>query len=1285
MASEFDDLSKIRHVRRGDPVAEKPTAQPTRALELRLTQLEQLVSSLTSTGEFGRLVIRNVAIKTGDAAVVVDDVVYFNANTGLYEKALAGVTFLSNSYNSNPSSLVLGICVAVNGSLGDIMIAGYETWRDLAHKEIMLESTEDFVPGVPYYLSDQEAGKVTRFPPALRIQVFMGTAQHYILGMAYSNPDALEVLNRVPIGMRPVGGVRAIPPTYDKHVIVGFDGLELVDPTPGLNVWQLTAQSSVSAIANFGYLVADANLMAEQETTIYVRVSVAVGGAITVFSGLTLADLSSGGSYFNLVSGLTPLTPGSDHLVRNYTLQASPSNPSSIGTLSFKFVSDDTSVRRDVIFKIPDSFKGWKMINAPVTPIASAVVASGAVTQILVLERSAGYLTPPKVVISGTGTITVPATAEAVLDPYGSISGIVITNPGAGYVSASVAFDVDVNSVRVENGGDREAQITAALTSGEVTSVTIVDGGTGYNAVPSLFVTDPTGAGALLQAEVTAGVITAVQIVSQGSGYTNPRVTIRPSGPSGYIKARQALYQVNMLAGSVTSVGILPDPVTLTSGGYGHPIAPRVIVSGGSPTVPAQMSATVDPVTTAVTGISVDVPGSGYSSAPTITVETVSPHLVVVNGSPTTNAAGTISCPDMGVSTIRVRATGYGYDAATTIACSGGLLPGGVAAVVQPVVEAVSGSLIAVNVLSPGSGYFQPPTLVITDPGGVGNGFSALVDLDTWPDTVAVTEPGEAFTSSPQTYAGVPVKILEVEEGGLGYVTAPTVSIEPPTLPLAEGGRTATAVARLGGTIRSIRIVNPGSGYINPTVSFSGGGGSGADAVVAVDATGAVQTVDILNPGYDYAAAPLATVTGGPGLGAVLEVTIEAAGSVVRLEITDQGFGYTYPPQVTIQPPPPGGMLATAQAKLVGEGSVLTPVMNGDGGIHLTQTSVLTEGNRLQIKNYNDDLNDTPSRAFIRPNGAVFYYNAKADAEFLSRWPSVPVTKSLMTLNGTELEGTDFNETTGAVTNIQADVLFTRKTIMWTTFDADGCPWDREYVAYILDRGSEGSDAVIDDTGPTSDEAAWWRFWEHVFKYEPNRNTGHLHVNRASRFYQSGRLGALGTLAPLKLIDVITGTEARSDGTLMTGQLLLVLDNQVNMMGGTGSQIDTTVTSNIVPIYTNNTSRPVFISSVLLQVIYQLNGASLPAVEDAALITIGTQEGNYRDIIGTIDPAQVTQEGVSTRLYRINTVKELFPDDRESSPLIMPNQTVFLRVDYPVNTTTILSQSLVAKVKGHVF
>ena len=73
-----------------------------------------------------------------------------------------------------------------------------------------------------------------------------------------------------------------------------------------------------------------------------------------------------------------------------------------------------------------------------------------------------------------------------------------------------------------------------------------------------------------------------------------------------------------------------------------------------------------------------------------------------------------------------------------------------------------------------------------------------------------------------------------VTNGGSGYTSAPTV-----TLSGGDGsGASATAVVN-NGVVTAVNVVNTGNGYQSaPTVSISGGGGSGATATAQVTITG---------------------------------------------------------------------------------------------------------------------------------------------------------------------------------------------------------------------------------------------------------------------------------------------------------------------------------------------------------------------------------------------------------------------------------------------------------------
>lgn len=70
------------------------------------------------------------------------------------------------------------------------------------------------------------------------------------------------------------------------------------------------------------------------------------------------------------------------------------------------------------------------------------------------------------------------------------------------------------------------------------------------------------------------------------------------------------------------------------------------------------------------------------------------------------------------------------------------------------------------------------------------------------------------------------------------------------------------------GQVTGASIVSGGSGYTSPSVTFSGGGGSGVAATLS-QSGGAVNTLTFTNQGSGYTSAPNAVVSdGGPGVGA---------------------------------------------------------------------------------------------------------------------------------------------------------------------------------------------------------------------------------------------------------------------------------------------------------------------------------------------------------------------------------------------------------------------------------
>lgn len=82
---------------------------------------------------------------------------------------------------------------------------------------------------------------------------------------------------------------------------------------------------------------------------------------------------------------------------------------------------------------------------------------------------------------------------------------------------------------------------------------------------------------------------------------------------------------------------------------------------------------------------------------------------------------------------------------------------------------------------------------------------------------------------------------ITVGTGGTGYLSAPTVSLT------GGGGTGATAVAQLAGTaVDAVLITSPGKGYTSaPSVAFSGGSGTGAAATATVLSYGGTNVVSM--------------------------------------------------------------------------------------------------------------------------------------------------------------------------------------------------------------------------------------------------------------------------------------------------------------------------------------------------------------------------------------------------------------------------------------------------------
>jgi hypothetical protein len=158
----------------------------------------------------------------------------------------------------------------------------------------------------------------------------------------------------------------------------------------------------------------------------------------------------------------------------------------------------------------------------------------------------------------------------------------------------------------------------------------------------------------------------------------------------------------------------------------------------------------------------------------------------------------------------------------------------------------------------------------------------------------------------------------------------------------SSGGTTATATAVITGTgVNSVTITNGGTGYASaPTVSFTGGGGTGAAGTATLDGSGHVNGVSITSAGTGYTSAPTVGFTGGGGSGAAGTAVLVGT-SVAQVNVTGGGSGYTVAPTVTING---GGGTGASAYSTVSGGAVISVTLTNAGSGYTSAPTVAFSG-----------------------------------------------------------------------------------------------------------------------------------------------------------------------------------------------------------------------------------------------------------------------------------------------------------------------------------------------------
>jgi sugar lactone lactonase YvrE len=428
--------------------------------------------------------------------------------------------------------------------------------------------------------------------------------------------------------------------------------------------------------------------------------------------------------------------------------------------------------------------------------------------------------------------------------------------------------------------------------SNEILGLDLVNGGSGYTSIPTITVTGGGGSGAQFTAiiDIEQGKIIGTDLVSKGSGYTSvPTVTITGGGgsggiltavlntaPSGFNRLEDCNFYVmtddfnvykcldnnNNSPSTSKPTGTQVEPLKLIDGYiwkymYNVPIGLRnkFLTGDQIPVISALTNQFYN--SGALENITIISKGSGYKSAN-----------IVVSGD------GFRESDPSFIQSVVVSQGGSNYNAPTVtfsdpFSTSSPFLSGGQVYLGQRIRNT---NRDFYEVVVPGTLGGVEPThkfgVVQNNSINVGVSWEAnlVVSLN---QKIYVSERLYNVTVAGTLGASPPVHTTGTAANGtatLAYVSAVTRG----TASLKYIGTTATGTVsknlsneitsiNLIGAVREITITNPGSGYISPpNIIISGGGGTGAEAVVKMN-NDSVLYATVTNSGSGYTSDPSVT------------------------------------------------------------------------------------------------------------------------------------------------------------------------------------------------------------------------------------------------------------------------------------------------------------------------------------------------------------------------------------------------------------------------------------------
>ena len=525
-----------------------------------------------------------------------------------------------------------------------------------------------------------------------------------------------------------------------------------------------------------------------------------------------------------------------------------------------------------------------------------------------------GYTSIPTVTITGGGAQR-QATGEAVVDfnpnnaTFGKVIAVRITDQGIGYQwtdGSTVPAGQAPLTITFSGGGGTTASTTGSLA---VRSIRVA-GGSGYATAPTITVAAPSSGGSTATAVGLLGAlnfrignpslpelenIRAASVViggnSRGDVYASSAASVTLNSDFGFdygtysYAPRTAVFAADgVVALGLSQVPPSPSPIPATSS---IQVPNFSVIAGGAVNLGqyGQASANAQIRNGAVSALTVDYAGEGYTQAPTVTLISADGNGSGATATATINASGQVTA-------ITIINPGSDYTTAPLVQLGGPII----GATATPVM-----TVGTVAVTNGGSGYVSDFIVnVVPVPGTGGTGGQGLARVRN--GRVVSVEFDAARGLSP----------------GSGYT-------EQPTINFGAGGAIGTAYL----SIQSYQITGAGTGYHQaPIITITpqpGTGGFGASATASLNANGSVSSLTSLSAGSFYTRPPVVSLTGVP-------TAPNHRADLISAEMTGAGNSFRFARS--------SGSITLADLKPLGGATGIATSLAGLGGVFLAAPTI---------------------------------------------------------------------------------------------------------------------------------------------------------------------------------------------------------------------------------------------------------------------------------------------------------------------------------------------------------